>query len=141
MDRGRRREREGTAPCRAGEDFAGSPGPRVPREGEIMTAHGVRRAALVLVAAAALVAAGLWHSPAPAAATTKLGANIVKIAKAEAANKAHNHEIGGYNCNYYTTALKLAGTGARCSNHWKTEEWCADFSKWVWSKAGANTTY
>jgi hypothetical protein len=106
-----------------------------------MTAHGVRRAALVLVATAALVAAGLWQSAAPAAATTKLGTNIVKIARAEAANKAHNHEIGGYNCNYYTTALKLAGTGARCSNHWKTEEWCADFSKWVWAKAGANTTY
>jgi hypothetical protein len=107
-----------------------------------MTTQGrVRRAALVVVAAAALVAAGLWQAPTQAAATSKLGTAIVKIARQEAANKAHNHESGGYNCNYYTTALKLAGTGAHCGNKWKTEEWCADFAKWVWTKAGANTKY
>jgi len=70
-----------------------------------------------------------------------LGAAIVQIAQQEAANPAHNREIGGYNCNYYTTALGLSGTGAHCSNGWKTQAWCADFGKWVWNQAGAKTTY
>jgi peptidoglycan hydrolase-like protein with peptidoglycan-binding domain len=69
-----------------------------------------------------------------------LGAAIVQIAQQEMANPAHNHEIGGYNCNYYTTALGLAGTGAYCSNGWKTEAWCADFGKWVWKQAGADVS-
>jgi peptidoglycan hydrolase-like protein with peptidoglycan-binding domain len=70
-----------------------------------------------------------------------LAAAIVQIAQQEAANPARNHEIGGYNCNYYTTALGLSGTGAHCSNGWKTQAWCADFGKWVWNQAGAKTTY
>jgi peptidoglycan hydrolase-like protein with peptidoglycan-binding domain len=70
----------------------------------------------------------------------ELGGAIVTIAQQEAANSAHNREIGGYNCNWYTTALGLSGTGASCSNHWKTQEWCADFAKWVWIQAGANTS-
>jgi hypothetical protein len=69
-----------------------------------------------------------------------LGAAIVQIAQQENANSAHNREIGGYNCNYYTTALGLAGTGASCSNGWKTQAWCADFGKWVWIQAGAATS-
>ncbi len=69
----------------------------------------------------------------------ELATKIVQIARQEAANTAHNHEKGGYNCNYYTTALGLAGTGAYCSNGWKTQAWCADFSKWVWVQAGAAT--
>jgi len=64
---------------------------------------------------------------------------ILSIAKAEAANTAHNREIGGYNCNYYSTQLGVGGSG--CSNGWRTEAWCADFVKWVWKKAGANVTY
>jgi peptidoglycan hydrolase-like protein with peptidoglycan-binding domain len=71
---------------------------------------------------------------------TELGAAIVSIAQRENADPAHNREIGGYNCNYYTTALGLAGTGARCTNGWKTQAWCADFGKWVWMQAGAATS-
>ncbi|HEY2670236.1 MAG TPA: peptidoglycan-binding protein [Rugosimonospora sp.] len=69
-----------------------------------------------------------------------LGGAIVQIAQQENANSAHNREFGGYNCNYYTTALGLAGTGAHCSNGWKTQAWCADFGKWVWIQAGAATS-
>jgi hypothetical protein len=67
-----------------------------------------------------------------------LGARIVQLAQQELANPKHNREIGGYNCNYYTTALGLAGTGASCSNGWKTQAWCADFGKWVWMQSGVN---
>ena len=65
----------------------------------------------------------------------------MQTAQQELADSTHNHEIGGYNCNYYTTALGLGGTGAHCSNGWKTQAWCADFGKWVWNLAGAKTTY
>jgi peptidoglycan hydrolase-like protein with peptidoglycan-binding domain len=69
---------------------------------------------------------------------SQLGAQIVQLAQQELANSKHNREIGGYNCNYYTTALGLAGTGASCSNGWKTQAWCADFGKWVWMQSGVN---
>lgn len=65
-----------------------------------------------------------------------VGSAIVSVATAQLNNSSRNHEIGGYNCNYYTTALGLPGTGAGCSNGWKTEEWCADFATWVWLQAG-----
>ena len=71
---------------------------------------------------------------------SELGARIVQLAGQEAANAKHNREIGGYNCNYYTTALGLGGTGDSCSNGWKTEAWCADFGKWVWMQSGVDTT-
>jgi hypothetical protein len=63
---------------------------------------------------------------------------ILTIAKQEAANTAHNHEIGGYNCNYYSTQLGVGSGG--CSNGWRSEAWCADFVKWDWKKAGANVS-
>lgn len=63
-----------------------------------------------------------------------VGAAVVSVATAEMGNPAHNHEIGGYNCNYYSAALGVGGTG--CSNGWRTEEWCSDFALWVWRQAG-----
>jgi peptidoglycan hydrolase-like protein with peptidoglycan-binding domain len=70
----------------------------------------------------------------------ELGSRIVQLATQEAADSQHNREIGGYNCNYYTTALGLAGTGDSCSNGWKTQAWCADFGKWVWMQSGVDST-
>jgi peptidoglycan hydrolase-like protein with peptidoglycan-binding domain len=66
-----------------------------------------------------------------------MGAAIASVATAQLNNSARNHEIGGYNCNYYSTALGVGSTGL-CSNGWRTESWCADFAKWVWRQAGAN---
>ncbi|PZS12341.1 MAG: hypothetical protein DLM57_19205, partial [Pseudonocardiales bacterium] len=57
----------------------------------------------------------------------------------ERTNSSRNHEIGGYNCNYYSTALGVGPSG-HCSNGWRTEQWCADFATWVWRHAGANTS-
>jgi peptidoglycan hydrolase-like protein with peptidoglycan-binding domain len=64
---------------------------------------------------------------------------IVSIAEAELRNSARNHESGGYNCNFYSTALGVGSRG--CSNGWRTDAWCSDFGKWVWDKAGASTKY
>ena len=76
---------------------------------------------------------------APVSAATGLGARISSIARVERANTTRNVERGGYNCNYYTYAT---GAGSStCSNGWRSQAWCADFAKWVWRAAGANTTY
>lgn len=74
--------------------------------------------------------------PPPPPPSGGLGPNIATIAGQELNNPAHNHESGGYNCNYYSGAL---GVGGSCANGWRTEEWCADFATWVWRHAGANT--
>ncbi len=65
-----------------------------------------------------------------------VGAAIASVAAGQMNDPSRNHEQGGSNCNFYTTALGLSGTGAPCSNGWKSEEWCADFATWVWNKAG-----
>lgn len=67
-----------------------------------------------------------------------LGQRIIDTARAEAANSSRNIERGGYNCNYYSRALG-AGTTS-CSNGWRTQEWCADFARWVWKQAGARVS-
>lgn len=74
-------------------------------------------------------------SPPPPPPNGNLGAAIASVATAELNNSSHNHEVGGYNCNYYSAVLGVGGTG--CSNGWRTEEWCADFGTWVWRQAGA----
>lgn len=51
---------------------------------------------------------------------------IVDIAQQELNNPKRNHESGGYNCNAY-------------SPDGKCQAWCADFTKWVWNKAGVKT--
>ncbi|MGA8115281.1 MAG: hypothetical protein WCA46_16580 [Actinocatenispora sp.] len=70
----------------------------------------------------------------------QLDTKIVQLAQQELGDASRNREIGGYNCNYYTTALGEPGTGEHCSNGWHTEEWCADFTKWVWLHSGADTS-
>ncbi|MFC4084559.1 CHAP domain-containing protein [Amycolatopsis samaneae] len=76
-------------------------------------------------------------SDADAQATTRQ--KIVSVAKAELANADHNREKWGKNCNFYSGQL---GTGTKCGpgGKWRAEAWCADFLKYVWKKAGVNTT-
>jgi hypothetical protein len=73
--------------------------------------------------------------PAPAVVRHK----VVSIAKRERVNRRHNHEIGGYNCNYYST--KLHAGHRSCRNGWRSEAWCADFARWVWGHGGVNTSH
>jgi hypothetical protein len=67
--------------------------------------------------------------------SSSLADRITTIARNEAGNPNHNHENGA-NCNYYSGAL---GGGTACGNNWRAEEWCADFARWTWGQAGANT--
>jgi len=67
-------------------------------------------------------------SPPPPPPNGNLGAAIASVATAELNNSSHNHEVGGYNCNYYSAVLGVGGTGS--SNGWRTEQWCADFGTW-----------
>ena len=74
--------------------------------------------------------------------TSTAGQRIVSLARAEAANPAHNRERRESsaldNCNYYTvrcrSGIPLLGTG------WRSQAWCADFANWVWQQAGVRTT-
>jgi hypothetical protein len=78
-----------------------------------------------------------WGNGDPGSASPAgMRATIVAKARAEAANAAHNKEIGGKDCNYFTTAL---GGGSACGNGWRGQAWCADFARWVWGQSGART--
>jgi CHAP domain len=69
---------------------------------------------------------------------SNLRIRIAGIANSEYQNPAHRSENpADSNCNYYTTALNAGSTG--CANGWRSEEWCADFARWVWGQAGAVT--
>ena len=67
-------------------------------------------------------------------------ARIVTILKREAANPAHNREIGAANCNFYSGALKV-GSRRGCPTGYLKHAWCADFGRWVWREARVATTY
>ncbi|WP_189083221.1 CHAP domain-containing protein, partial [Mangrovihabitans endophyticus] len=96
-----------------------------------------RRARLATAAVAATAALVAAAAPASAAVSPGVANRIVAIAHQEMNNGSHNHESGGYNCNYYSGAL---GAGAACSNGWRSEEWCADFARWVWAQAKVDNT-
>ncbi|MFD9892701.1 CHAP domain-containing protein [Amycolatopsis sp. NPDC059027] len=89
------------------------------------------------MAALAVGGAGLASAAdADTQATTRQ--KIVSIAKAEMNNADHNREKFGKNCNFYSGQV---GGGTPCGpgNKWRAEAWCADFLKYVWKKAGADT--
>jgi hypothetical protein len=96
--------------------------------------NGNPGATLELQSDANLVVYAQGHSPRWASASaqtgTTLGDRIVSVAKAELANTSRNKENGGYNCNFYSRDLYK---GNLC------HAWCADFARWVWGHAGANT--
>jgi cell wall-associated NlpC family hydrolase len=89
-----------------------------------------RAGAVVFALVFATAVAGLTPTPAQAADRTA----IVNQAFNQLNMDSHNHEIGGYNCNFYTSYF---GAGsASCSNGWRSEEWCADFAHFVWGYEG-----
>ena len=77
----------------------------------------------------------------PGAAAPTLGERITSRAIAENSDATgHRKEVPlGSNCNFYSGAV---GAGPSCNGgaRWHVEAWCADFAKWVWGNAGANTT-
>jgi uncharacterized protein (TIGR02594 family) len=81
-----------------------------------------------------------WGSGVPMGSSA-LADRVVATARAEAANSAHNHETAG-NCNFYTYDLFHTyglNIGTACDNGWRAEEWCADFARWIYQRAGAQT--
>ena len=77
----------------------------------------------------------------PLPSIPNLRAKIVSILHREAANPAHNHEVGAADCNFYSGALGRGDRDRRCRNGYRSEPWCADFGQWVWREAGASTKH
>ncbi|MFJ4478856.1 CHAP domain-containing protein [Streptomyces xanthochromogenes] len=75
--------------------------------------------------------------------TNALRNAVTTLANNEKNNPSHNVEQGNMStsddCNYYSTSLRAGSTG-RCSNGWLSEDWCADFARWVWQQSGANVS-
>jgi hypothetical protein len=65
-----------------------------------------------------------------------LSAAIVATAQAELANTSRNRESTA-NCNFYSG--QVAPSAKACGNGRRSEQWCADFARWVWGQAGATT--
>ncbi|MGW6456972.1 CHAP domain-containing protein [Streptomyces sp. NPDC055078] len=102
-----------------------------------------RRAVMFTVTALAggAVAAGSLTTTA-SAASTPLRADIVKTATIEKNNPKHNREKKN-NCNFYSGYWKTSGDNI-CGTttggvKWRSNNWCADFARYTWKKAGART--
>jgi hypothetical protein len=82
-----------------------------------------------------------WASGVPAggstAAPSDLAGSIVRTARSELANTSRNTE-STYNCNFYSG--QVAPGAKACGGGRRSEQWCADFARWIWAKAGASTT-
>src|SRR5579875_2844743 len=65
---------------------------------------------------------------------------VAYLAKQEYKNvDGHKYEKPlGSNCNYFTTKAWHAPGATKCSNGWWSEEWCMDFSRWVYKTEGAS---
>ncbi|GGV11611.1 CHAP domain-containing protein [Streptomyces spectabilis] len=104
----------------------------------------VRRPAVMLLATAlagGVVAAGSLTASASAAPASLRG-TIVKKAVVEKNDPKHNREAAR-NCNFYSGYWKTSGDDV-CRQStggvkWRSNEWCADFARYVWKKSGART--
>jgi hypothetical protein len=68
---------------------------------------------------------------------------IVDWAKHEVTNSAHNREQGRNNCNFYSGYWRTSGDdicGTINGTRWRSNNWCADFARWVWKQGGANVS-
>jgi len=96
-----------------------------------------RRQLLRAVLVTALLTVGVVAAV-PTAAHAADRARIVDVAYNQWSDPSHNHEIGGYNCNFFTSYFVSGSAG--CTNGWRTQEWCADFARFVWGRAGVAYT-
>jgi hypothetical protein len=103
--------------------------------------------AVVALLAGLFVAAGpssASHPPEPPGGCARhMGWCIAQLASYEFTNRdGHKYERPlGSNCNYFTTKAWHAPGAKRCSNGWWSEEWCMDFSRWVYNQERASVTY
>ncbi|MCO8276820.1 CHAP domain-containing protein [Actinoplanes sp. TRM 88003] len=72
-------------------------------------------------------------------APSGLRARIVERAIAELNNTSRNNGARPSKCNFYSGT---GTTGAVCTGpnkeRWRSQDWCADFTRWVWGQSGAN---
>jgi hypothetical protein len=47
----------------------------------------------------------------------------------------------GSNCNFFTKKNWHAPGATKCANGWWSEEWCMDFSRWVYKAEGASVAH
>jgi hypothetical protein len=75
------------------------------------------------------------------ASPSDLRSRIVAKAKTELNNSGHNNVAKPGKCNFYSS---LGSTGTLCTGpnnaRWRSQDWCADFGRWVWKEAGANAS-
>ncbi|MFG1966048.1 FG-GAP-like repeat-containing protein [Nonomuraea sp. NPDC049028] len=92
------------------------------------------------LASMAIMATGLTAvMAAPAFAVSRSA--IVSAAQDELNNSSRDHESPmGSGCNYYTGVFRTWKDSAGCPSsdgvQWRDSNWCADFAKYVWRKAG-----
>ncbi|MFE0106161.1 CHAP domain-containing protein [Streptomyces sp. NPDC059009] len=109
------------------------------------TAHRKTVMLLTAVLASGAVTAGSLTTTASAApgGNLTMRGKIVKKAVGEKNNAHHNREARK-NCNFYSGYWKTSGDNI-CSTStggvkWRSNEWCADFARYVWKKSGAKTS-
>lgn len=67
---------------------------------------------------------------------------IADVAKA-AVNDKFNREVGRNNCNFYSGYWKTSGDnicGTVNGTKYRSNQWCADFTRFVWKAGGARVT-
>jgi hypothetical protein len=104
-----------------------------------------RRAAIAIAGATAGLAsvvapsAVVYAAPAPTTNTdvgisSALGDLVAQKAYDELNASSRNVEIPfGSNCNFYSNHFNV---GSNCGNGYRSQQWCADFAKFVWKNAG-----
>jgi hypothetical protein len=113
-----------------------------------------RRIAALLLSVAAVFPASLLGAASASAATPAaidgppppdcgLRTCITDWARYEHDNTAHNREAGPQNCNFYSGYWGNSGDdicGWINGSRWRSNEWCADFARYVWRQGGANVS-
>ena len=92
-----------------------------------------------------IVAVGLWAAPVTSASPGgDPGCGGLAQCIANQANYEYSNDDGhkyekplGTNCNYFS-AKWHASDASKCSNGWWSEEWCMDFSRWVYHSEDAS---
>lgn len=69
---------------------------------------------------------------------------MMTLARYEVTNAVHNREKGSDNCNFYSGWWGNSGTAGNCPTYngtkWRSNNWCADFSRWIWKNSGASVS-
>jgi hypothetical protein len=102
--------------------------------------------AAVLVTLATTLVAPPTSSAQPVPVPKCTDSYTLRYCVAYLANEEYSNDDGhkyekplGSNCNYFTAHVSAPGA-SDCGNGYRSEEWCMDFSKWVYRIEGAAVT-